>query len=324
MSRIPLTLACGDYDRTRPLWDGSVQADGLDLNVLLLPVEDIFLRMARFQEFDASELSLSTFLITQSRGEPRFAAIPVFPSRKFRHADIYIRRGSRIRKPEDLQGGRIGLIEYQMTAAVWVRGILQEFHGVKAADVSWFTANEERLPIELPPSIRVQVIPKGQNLMEMLRKGELDAVSTARIPPAFQRGEDWIARLFPDYREVEGEYYKKTGIFPIMHTVVLREDVYRKFPWAARSLTKAFEQVKEQSLEKSLSLGAPPITQPWFFHEMDRTIALMGRNFWPYGIEANRVGLAKMLQYMREQGLVPADFQPAIEDLFAPSVRGGI
>jgi 4,5-dihydroxyphthalate decarboxylase len=319
MPKVQLTLACGDYDRTRPLWDGSIRPDGLELNVILLPVEEIFFRMARHQEFEASELSMSTFLITQAKGNPRFMAVPAFPSRKFRHGDIYIRKDSRVRRAEDLRGGRIGMPEYQMTAAVWIRGILQEYHGVGVTEVEWFTAHEERLPILLPPTIRVKIIPGGTNLFELLRKGELDAIFTARVPPPFIRGEDWIGRLFPNFKEVEVQYFKKTGIFPIMHTVVLRADIYEKYPWAAQSLYKAFSQAKNYSLERLVNLGAPPVTLPWFFYEMDQTIAMMGRDFWPYGFKANRTALTKLTQYMREQGLIPEGFPKEIDGLFAPN-----
>jgi 4,5-dihydroxyphthalate decarboxylase len=319
MANVQLTLACGDYDRTRPLWDGSIRPEGLELNVILLPVEEIFLRMARHQEFEASELSMSTFLITQAKGTPRFVAIPAFPSRKFRHGDIYIRKDSRVRRVEDLRGGRIGMPEYQMTAAVWVRGILQEYYGVGVTEVEWFTAHEERLPILLPPSIRVKIIPAGTNLFDLLRKGELEAIFTARVPPPFIREEDWIVRLFPNFKEVEVQYFRKTGIFPIMHTVVLRADIYEKYPWAAQSIYKAFSQAKNYSLERLVNLGAPPVTLPWFFYEMDQTIAVMGRDFWPYGFKANRTALTKLTQYMREQGLIPEGFPKEIDRLFAPN-----
>lgn len=317
MAKVELTIACGDYDRTRPLWDGSVQADGLKLNVILLPVEEIFLRMARYQEFEASELSMSTFLITQSRGNPRFVAIPAFPSRKFRHGDIYIRKGSQIEKAEDLRGKKIGMPEYQMTAAVWMRGILQEFYGVGVTEVNWFTAHEERFKIEFPPSISVKVIPNNTNLFDLLREGELEAIFTARTPPPFLKGEDWIVRLFQNFREVEEDYFFRTKIFPIMHTFVLRADIYQKYPWAAQSLYKALCQAKDKSLKNLLNLGAPPVSLPWFFHEMERSIKIMGRNFWPYGFEANKLAMLKLIQYMKEQKLIPESFPQEVESLFA-------
>ena len=328
MSKISLTLASGDYDRVRPLWDGGVSAEGLDVNVVLLPVEEIFFRMVRYQEFDAAEMSMSSYMISKQRGTPRFVAIPVFPSRKFRHADIYVRSDSRIKKPEDLRGGRIGVPEYQMTAFVWVRGIFQEFYGIAATDVHWFSGGtekpgrEERLEITLPPAFRLTSIPKDRTLFELLRKGEIDAVFTARIPSPFVRGEAWMARLFPNFKEVEKEYYRQSGIFPIMHTVVFREDVYQKYAWAAESLYKAYCQAKDLCFERLLSSAALPVSLPWFSEAMEEAFAVMGRDFWPYGLEPNRKTLGKLLQYMREQGLLREDFKPQLEDLFAPNTLG--
>lgn len=325
MAKIMMTIACGDYDRIRPLQDGSVTAEGLDLNVVILPIEEIFFRVARFQDFDAAEMSLSSYLIARSRGMPRLMAIPVFLSRKFRHQDIYIRSDSKIRKPEDLKGARIGMPEYQMTAPVWMRGILQEYYGVAATDVHWFSGGtekpgrEERLKLTLPPEFRLTPIASDTTLFEMLRRGEIDAVFTARVPSPFLNGEKWIVRLFPDFREVEAQYFKQTGIFPIMHTFVLREDVYAQHPWAAQSLYKAFCRAKERCFETMFSAARLPVSLPWFNAELEATFAVMGKDFWPYGLEPNEKALTKFLRYMHEQGLLPPDFNPQVKDLFAPN-----
>jgi 4,5-dihydroxyphthalate decarboxylase len=325
MTRIKLTLACNDYDRIRPLWDGGVSAEGIDLNVLLLPVEEIFFRMVRYQEFDAAEMSLSSFLISESRGQPRFVAIPVFPSRKFRHADIYIRKDSQVKRPEDLQGRRIGMPEYQMTAAVWVRGILEEFYGVATTGVHWFTGGterpgrEERLKITLPPAFKLTAIPSHTTLLELLRQGEIDAIITARVPSPFVRKEDWITRLFPDPKEVETEYFQKTGIFPIMHTVVFREDVYGRYPWAAQSLYKAFCKAKDLCFERMLNSAALTVSLPWFNQELEDAFALMGKDFWVYGLEGNKKTISKLMEYMHIQGLLPEEFHPEMESLFPQS-----
>jgi 4,5-dihydroxyphthalate decarboxylase len=325
LAKIMMTIACGDYDRIRPLQDGSVTAEGLDLNVVILPIEEIFFRVARFQDFDAAEMSLSSYLIARSRGMPRLMAIPVFLSRKFRHQDIYIRSDSKIRKPEDLKGARIGMPEYQMTAPVWMRGILQEYYGVAATDVHWFSGGtekpgrEERLKLTLPPEFRLTPIAPDTTLFEMLRRGEIDAVFTARVPSPFLNGEKWIARLFPDFREVEAQYFKQTGIFPIMHTFVLREDVYAQHPWAAQSLYKAFCRAKERCFETMFSAAGLPVSLPWFNAELEATFAVMGKDFWPYGLEPNEKALTKFLRYMHEQGLLPPDFNPQVKDLFAPN-----
>lgn len=320
-----MTIACGDYDRIRPLQDGSVAAEGLSLNVVILPIEEIFFRVARFQDFDAAEMSLSSYLIARSRGEPRLIAIPIFLSRKFRHQDVYIRSDSGIRRPEDLKGARIGMPEYQMTAPVWMRGIFQEFYGVAATDVHWFSGGtekpgrEERLKLALPPQFELTPIPADTTLFELLRRGEIDAVFTARVPSPFLNGERWIARLFTNFREVEAQYFQQTGIFPIMHTFILRENVYEKFPWAAQSLFKAFCRAKELCFEAMVSAAGLPVSLPWFNAELEATFAIMGRDFWPYGLEPNEKVLVKFLQYMHEQGLLPPDFNPELKDLFAPN-----
>ena len=320
MKNLELTLACGDYDRTRPLWDGSVRPEGIDLRVLLLPVEEIFLRAVRYQEFEVTELSMSSFLITWGKLNPGYVGIPVFPSRKFRHGDIYIRRDSPVQKPEDLRGGRIGLPEYQMTAAVWMRGFLEEDFGLAPHEMEWVTADEERFPIKLPPSIRKRVISRGENLFDLLRDGKLEALFTARVPPALRRGENWIARLFPDFKEVERQYYRRTEIFPIMHTVALRRDIYGRYPWAAQSLYRAFCQAKERAIEQASGLGAPPVTLPWFFHEIEETMALMGKDFWPYGLSQNIRTLEKLIAYMAQQALIPSASAPSVKELFAPNI----
>lgn len=325
MTKIQMTIACGSYDRVRPLQDGSVTAEGLDLNVMILPIEEIFFRVARFQDFDAAEMSLSSYLIARSREMPRLTAIPVFLSRKFRHQDIYIRSDSNIRKPEDLRGARIGMPEYQMTAPVWMRGIFQEYYGVSAKDVHWFSGGtekpgrEERLKLTLPPGFRLTPIAGDTTLFELLQKGEIDAVFTARVPSPFLRGEKWIARLFPDFKTVESEYYNRTGIFPIMHTFVLREDVYEKYPWAAQSLFKAFCRAKELCFETMLNAAGLPVSLPWFNAELESTFAVMGKDFWPYGLTPNEKTIRKFLQYMHEQGLLPESFKPEVKDLFAPN-----
>lgn len=320
MSKLELTLACGDYDRTRLLREEKVLAEGIDLHVLILPVEEIFLRAVRYQEFEVTELSMSSFLISWGKLKPGYIGIPAFPSRKFRHGDIYVRNDSALKKPADLKGGKIGLPEYQMTAAVWMRGIFQEDYGISAEEIEWFTAHEERFPIEIPSSIKVRVIPKGENLFNLLKKGELDALFTARIPTPFLQGEKWIRRLWANYKELEMDYYRRTKIFPIMHTVVLRRDIYEKYPWVAQSLYRAFCQAKDKVIEQAISLGAPPVTLPWFFYEIEQTISFMGQDFWPYGISANRATLEKLIQYMIQQGLIRAESAPLIEELFVPNI----
>lgn len=317
MYKIPITLACGDYDRTRPLWDGSVKVDGLKINTLILPVEEMFFRMVKFQEFEVSELSMSTFLISKDKGEPNFIGIPVFPSRKFRHGDIYIRADSKISKPEDLRGKKIGMPEFQMTAAVWIRGILEEFYDVHFEEIEWFTEHEERLQINFPDSINIKNLKNKKPLLQLLYEGELDAIFTARIPSPLIKCEKWITRLFPNYKEIEQNYFLQTGIFPIMHVVVLKEEFYQKNVWAAKSIFDAFSSAKEQNFKILRNMGSPPVSLPWFFDEIEKTIFLMGEDFWPYGLEKNEKTINVLIDYMKKQKLLSNEFKYSARQLFA-------
>jgi len=255
MSRLALSLACWNYDRTRALMDGTIRPDGIDLTYLNLPVEETFFRMLRNREFDVAEMSLSSYTVSMFR-EPRpFVAIPIFPSRMFRHSSIYINTGSGIREPKDLVGKRVGTPEYQMTAPVWIRGILAEHYGVPVDSVTYCTGGEEepgrseKLKLDLPPSIRVEPIGAGQTLSAMLASGEIDALHTARMPSTFVTAPDKVKRLFPDFVDVEKAYFRKTGIFPMMHTVAIRREVYEKNRWIAQSLYKAFAASQKATYE---------------------------------------------------------------------------
>jgi 4,5-dihydroxyphthalate decarboxylase len=320
--KVKLTLACWNYDRTRALADGSVRPDGIDLTYLDLPVEETFFRMLRHREFDVAEMSLSSYTVSMFR-EPRpFVAIPVFPSRMFRHASIYVNADSGIREPRDLVGKRIGVPEYQMTAPVWIRGILAEHYGVPVDSVTYFTGGEEepgrteKLALDLPPSIDVRRIGPAQTLSAMLARGEIDALHTARMPSTFTGDSGPVRRLFPNFREVEEAYYRATGIFPIMHTVAIRREVYEANRWIAQSLVKAFAEAQRRTYEDLRVTAALKGMLPWLTAHAEETRALMGDDFWPYGIERNRATLATFLRYHHAQGLSKRLLDP--EDLFAP------
>mgnify|MGYP001552704653 CR=1 FL=1 len=246
MSKLRLTLSIWEYDRVRALADGSIAPDGIDLNVLNLHVEETFFRMMRNREFDVAEMSLSSYAVTAAREHKPFIAIPVFPSRFFRQSCIFVAAKSGIREPKDLIGKRIGVPEYQMTAPVWIRGILQDEYCVDPTSVQYWTGGEEapgreeKLKLDLPASIRIKRIGATQTLAQMLADGEIDAMHTARIPSTFTSRPNDVRRLFPDYVEVERAYWQRTRIFPIMHTVVLRRDVYEANRWIAHALYKAF------------------------------------------------------------------------------------
>ena len=316
-----LSLACWDYDRTRALADGRVQPEGIDLVYLNQPVEETFFRMMRFAEFDASEMSLSSYVASLGRAEPPFIAIPAFPSRFFRHSCIFVSAKSGIRKPEDLKGKRIGVPEYQMTAPVWIRGILSDEHGVKVTDVQHLSGGEEepgrdeKQKLDLPPTIGLSSIGKNQTLSAMLAEGELDALVTARAPSTFKSKPDAVKRLFPDYVAKEKEYYKRTKIFPIMHTVVIRRDVYAKNPWVAQSLYKAFAAAKKIASDMYAQTAALSSMLPWSTAQADETRAEMGEDWWPYGLGPNRHVLETFLRYHHEQGLSKRLYKP--EELFA-------
>ena len=254
MEKLFLTVACGDYDRTKPLQDGSVEPEGIKLNYLALQSEEIFWRMGHHQEFDASEMSLSNHITMLGRGNSPFVGIPIFPSRFFRHSSIYYNVDSGIKRPEDFKGKKVGTPEYAMTAAVWIRGFFDDDYGVGARDIKWFLGGQEepgrkeRVKLELPPEISVRSIPDDRTLNSMLESGEIDALISARSPSCLGDGSGKVRRLFPNYKEVEIDYYKRTKIFPIMHILVIRKDVYERHPWVARSLYKAFCEAKDRAL----------------------------------------------------------------------------
>ncbi|HVL34880.1 MAG TPA: ABC transporter substrate-binding protein [Burkholderiales bacterium] len=321
MNRLRLTFACWDYDRTRALADGSVVPDGIELVYLTQPVEETFFRMLRYAEFDCSEMSLSSYVASLGAPNPRFIAIPVFPSRFFRHSCIFVSARSGIRRPEELKGRRVGVPEYQMTAPVWIRGILSDEHGVRVTDYEHRSGGEEepgrdeKLKLDLPATIRVRPIGPTQTLSRMIAEGEIDALVTARAPSSFQREPDKVQRLFPDYVQHEKDYFRRTKIFPIMHTVVIRRDVYERTPWVAQSLYKAFCAAKDKAMALYHQTAALPSMLPWCIAHADEARREMGEDWWPYGLAPNRHVLDTFLRYHHEQGLSRRRFTP--EELFA-------
>jgi 4,5-dihydroxyphthalate decarboxylase len=322
MSRLRLTMACWNYDRTRALLENRVAVDGVELNYLNLPVEETFFRMLRHREFEVAELSLSSYTLSLFRDDAPFVAIPVFLSRFFRHSCIYVNVDSGIRHPSDLIGKRVGNPEYQMTAPVWIRGILSDEYDVPVTSVTYLTGGEEqagrteKIPLSLPPEIRIQSIPADRTLSRMIENGEIDALYTARAPSTFGNGSGKVRRLFPDYAAVEREYYRKTGIFPPMHIVAIRRDVYEKNRWVAQSLCKAFAAAQREVYAELHETGALMHMLPWLTSHLEETEKLMGRDFWPYGYDANVPALTTFLRYHHEQGLSKRLLPP--KELFAP------
>jgi 4,5-dihydroxyphthalate decarboxylase len=309
MTRIGLTLACVDYDRTRALIDGRVRPEGVDLNYLAMPVEEIFFRMLRGQEFDAAEMSLSSYCLKVARGDPDFVALPIFTSRCFRHSCIFVSAKSGIELPQQLAGKRIGAPEYQMTAPVWIRGMLADEYGVDPASPSYFTGGQEetgrseKLTLDLPAHVRVTAIAADQTLSQMLLDGELDALHSARAPSTFYSHPDAVLRLFPDPVPVEQDYFRRTRIFPIMHVIVLRRAVYERHRWLAWSLLKAFAEAQRLAYEALLVNASLATMLPWQIVQVEEARALMGEDWWPYGLDRNRHVLETFLRYHHEQGL---------------------
>jgi len=322
VSNLRLSLGCWNYDRTRGLAEGRIQPDGIDLTYLNMPVEETFFRMLRHHEFDVAELSLSSYAVSLSKPDKPFIAIPVFPSRFFRHSCIYVNAAAGIREPKDLVGKRVGNPEYQMTAPVWIRGILQDEYGVPVDTQTYYQGGEEepnrpeKIKLDLPARIKVRPIGEKETLAAMLRDGEIDAFYTARMPSTYQAGGGKVRRLFENYMEIEQAYYRKTKIFPIMHTVAIRRGLYEKHPWIAMSLYKAFVQSQRETYDDLYVTAALKTMLPWLTRHVEDTRALMGEDFWPYGFAPNRATLATFLRYHHEQGLSRRLLAP--EELFAP------
>jgi 4,5-dihydroxyphthalate decarboxylase len=320
-----LTFACGIYDRTDALRTGDVGVEGIDLNFLAIEApREIFDRMGGRQEFDVAEFSSSEFISRLARGGCPFVALPVFPSRVFRHGYIYINRNSGIGKPQDLAGKRIGVPLYTMTAAVWIRGHLAHQYGVDLATIRWVEGatneagrhGDPSAPALLKPA-RIEHDEKGRSLRDLLVSGEIDALASSQRPLPHPD----IAPLFPDSRAVERAYYRATRIFPIMHLIVIRRDLYERHPWIANSLYKGFLEAKAKALARLRKTGAHPSMLPWVHHDVEEINEVFGGDPYPYGIEPNRPTLEALVRYMAEQHFIP---QPIpIAELFVPIAAGG-
>jgi 4,5-dihydroxyphthalate decarboxylase len=320
---VPIAIACGNYDRTRAILDGRVTVEGCATTYLPLYPEEIFHRAFRFQEFDVSELSFSSYIRTVAAGTSAYIGIPAFVSRIFRHSGIYIRTDAGIRTPADLKGKRVGLPEYQITAVVWIRGMMQHEYGVLPTDIHWRNGGQEqpgrqeRTPLKPIPGLDLEPLGPDETLVGLLRAGELDALFTARAPSSYLNGEPHIARLFPDTRAAEQAYYKKTGLFPIMHLVGIRKSLVGQHPWLPVSVYKAFCEAKALAMTDLTDVNALMVTLPWLEAETKETMATMGADFWKYGVHENMREIEALTQYLHEQGLV--DRKVKVDELFAPS-----
>src|SRR5437660_1508264 len=317
MGDLRLTLACGPYDRTQALRDGTIKPEGIDLTYLTMQPAEIFWRMLQYNEFQACEMSLSNTTTMMSGPNPPFIAIPVYPSRVFRHGYFFINTGKGIKSGADLKGKRGGVPEYSMTAAVYMRGLMQHEFGVKPSDVEWVQGRSDRLGRKLPADIKLTQAPAGTELGDLLERGEIDFMMTANNPLAFRCGSPKVRRLFPNYPEVEKDYYRRTKIYPIMHTVVIRNDVYQRDPWVALSMYKALCRAKELAYHLLADMGSPKVSSAWLQPLIEEEKEIIGSDWYPYGIEANRPTIEALLQYTHEHGLT--DRLVKLEELFAPS-----
>ncbi len=324
---ITLTLACGEYDRVRPIFDGRAAIEGVRLACLALPSEQSFPRAVARAEFDVTELSAAAQIVQVARGQAAYAALPIPIARAFRHGCIYLRRGAGIAAPRDLEGRRVGIPEYGMTMGLWLRGILAEDHGVAVNGIAWRTAgtNEpgrrERLPLDLPPGMDVRPLPEGATLNAALLAGELDAILSPTPPAAFAAGDPRIARLFPDPRAAAEAWHARSGFFPIMHLVGIRRDILEKAPWLAPALCDAFARAKriaEEDWAASLAKSSPATMFPFLAEEF---AALRARDPWRYGFAANRAEFAAMCRYAADQHLIRAPLAP--DALFAAGTTSG-
>ncbi|MGE8366260.1 ABC transporter substrate-binding protein [Cupriavidus sp.] len=322
MTKLRLSVAMGDYDRTRALLDGCIQIDGVDPVYMTLTPEEMFFRAMRSQDFDISELSFSSYLVKHSRGDCPYIAVPVFLSRAFRHTSIYVRK-DRIKRPEDLKGCRIGIPEYQLTALVWARAILQDEYGIHPSDVTWVRGGidtpgrPEKIKLQLPPDVRVEPAPEGRTISDMLDRGEIDGFIAPRPPGATALRNENVAWLFDDPTVEAKDYFRRTGVFPIMHVVGVRKTLAQAHPWLPGAVFKAFSQSKDHALEQLSDTSATKVTMPFVEEMLKAARETLGEDYWSYGVQANRRTLETFVRHHHGQGL--SERLVPVEDIFHPS-----
>lgn len=324
---LDLTLATWDHDRVMAIHDGSVPVAGVNVESHVLPTSILFPLAVQEAKYDITELSISSYILQVSRGECAYTALPVFVSRAFRHSGFFARAGSGIETPADLTGRKVGVPEYQMTAALWMRGILSDEYGVDTNGIHWRTGaldagiRHERLELDLPDGMIVEPIKDGETLQDLLLAGEIDGLLAPKPPSAFLAGDDRLIRLLPDFEKAEAEYHKRTGFFPIMHLIAVRKTLIEANPWLAETLMSAFVVARDIAMKRlrDVWLGnANRLSLPWLGSAMERTIAAMGPDYWRYGFAENQAELEAVCRYSSEQHLAARPVSPA--ELFAPSV----
>ena len=322
MAQLPVSVCFWNYDRTMPMADGRVAIEGCDATFHIRRPEDAFHRAFYHAEYDITELSFSRFMARYSEDNVAYDVIPVFPSRAFRHSGVYVNSDAGIRKPADLAGKRIGCAEYQLTANVWIRGILEDEYGLKPSDYTTFRGGMEepgrieKAALSLPPEVQIQEIGPAQTLSRMLESGDIDALFTPRAPSSFTQGTGGVQRLFEDTYRAERDYFERTRIFPIMHVIAVRREVYEENRWVAQSLLKGFTQAQQMAYQDLRETAGLKIMLPWLIQHLAETEDVMGNDFWPYGLEPNVKTLSTLMRYHYEQGLSHRQLTP--EEIFAP------
>lgn len=322
MAKLQLSVAVGDYDRMRPLVDGAVQIDGVDPQYMLLDPEEIFFRAFRHADFDICELSMSSYCVKTAAGTSPYIAVPVFPSRAFRHTSVYVRT-DRIGSPADLRGKRVGLPEYQLTANVWVRLFLEEDYGIRPSDVTWVRGGYEhkgrveKIVLDLPADVRIETAGPEDTISSLLESGEIDALIGPRAPSCFERGCPNVGYLFADPQAAATEWYRRTRIFPIMHLLGIRRSLAERHPWLPSAVAKAFNRSKSVALTRLGDTAATKVTLPFVEEQLRAARALMGEDFWSYGLDPNRHVLTRFLERHHAEGLSSRLLTP--EELFHPA-----
>ena len=326
MNELELTLAVCDYDHVRDLVNGQVPVEGLRINFQNLPVQEIFHRFTTHREWDASEMSLGMYVSLRSQGDDTLTAMPVFTSRVFRHSSFYVLKDGPVRAPGDLRGRRGGYPEWAHTAGMYSRAFLMHDVGIPLDEIEWVQSGvnqggrAEHVKLALPESVRRVPVP-DRSLDEMLLSGEIDALMSSLAPQSFLAGDGEVVRLIPDFQQVERDSYRETGVFPIMHTIAIKREILDRDPWVAKNLLSGFEEAKNRSVARLRDGTISRFPYPWAFACAEEMTALMGRDIWPYGVEANRTTLAAFLRMCLEQGV--AHRPMTVEELFAETVLGG-
>jgi len=314
-----LKFACGEYDRTIPFRTGDIKPRDIDLEYTPQPPELTFLQQLRDMRYDVSEMSMSAYIQMRASARDDFIALPVFPSRIFRHSALYVRTGSDIRRPEQLRGRRVGIGYYQMSGAVWARGMMMDDYGVMPNEIVWVSGMELKAQAGADQVDQLQDMVEGTRrgkprLEEMLEAGEIDALLSVHTPRALARNEGTVRYLFENCREVEEDYFRRTGIFPMMHTIVIKRKVYDQHPWIAQNLFDAFDEAKRRAMENLYETNALTVVAPFIVHDIERTRRLMGMDYWPFGVEPNMNSITTFIRHLKDQQII--DRVPEVKELF--------